>query len=217
MIKVLIADDHNMFVEGLESILMDEEDIQVVAKCYEGNSIFPAVKENEIDVILLDINLPEVSGIEVCRRLHTENPQIKILALSMYNDESFVTEILKHGALGYILKNTGKKELVRAIKQVNDGQSYFSEEVTETIMKSLLNQRQKGKQKTLIETPKISRREKEVLELIVQEYTTQEIAEKLFISLKTVESHRRSLLTKLNVRNTAGLVRVTVEHKLIET
>lgn len=216
MIKVLIADDHNMFVEGLESILKDDEEISVVAKCYDGNAIFVSVKEHDVDVMLLDINLPEMSGIDVCKRLQAEYPEIRVLALSMYNDESFVSEILKHGALGYILKNTGKKELVRAIKQVSKGQSYFSDEVTQTIMKSLLNQRQQGKSKTYV-PPKISRREKEVLELIVREHTTQEIAEQLFISLKTVESHRRSLLTKLNVRNTAGLVRVAVEHKLIES
>lgn len=215
MIRVLIADDHNMFVEGLESILQDEEEIIVVAKCYNGNAIFDAVAEHEVDVLLLDINLPEMSGIDVCKKLHSDHPNIRVLALSMYNDESFVSEILKHGALGYILKNTGKKELIRAIKQVFDGQSYFSDEVTETIMKSLVSHRQGGKPKVK-QTPKISRREKEVLDLILKEHTTQEIAETLFISLKTVESHRRSLLTKLNVRNTAGLVRVAVEHKLLD-
>ena len=131
----------------------------------------------------------------------------------MHNEESFVMEILKYGAQGYILKNTGKKELITAIETVNAGQSYFSEEVTETIMKSLVSQRT-GSKKTTTMAPKISRREKDVLELIMKEFTTQEIADTLFISLKTVESHRRSLLTKLNVRNTAGLVRVAIENQL---
>jgi DNA-binding NarL/FixJ family response regulator len=209
----MIADDHTMFVEGIESILEGLDHIQVVAKCHTGPEVFVKLADTPVDVILLDINLPGMNGIEVCQKLSKEYPEVKVLALSMHNEESFVTEILKYGALGYILKNTGKKELISAIETINQGQSYFSEEVTETIMKSLVNQRT-GSKKSAMLSPKISRREKDVLELIVKEYTTQEIANTLFISLKTVESHRRSLLTKLGVRNTAGLVRVAIENQL---
>ena len=213
MIRVMIADDHNMFVEGVESILEGHDHIQVVSKCYTGNEVFDRMPLDRPDVILLDINLPGMNGLEVCQKLNKEYPEVKVLALSMHNEESFVMEILKYGAQGYILKNTGKKELIHAIETIHAGQSYFSEEVTETIMKSLVNQRS-GTKKSSALAPKISRREKDVLELIVKEYTTQEIADTLFISLKTVESHRRSLLTKLNVRNTAGLVRVAIENQL---
>lgn len=212
----MIADDHNMFVEGVESILEGIDNIQVVAKCYTGLEVFEKIANIPVDVILLDINLPGMNGLEVCQKLSKEYPDVKVLALSMHNEESFVTEILKYGAQGYILKNTGKKELITAIEMVNSGQSYFSNEVTETIMKSLVNQRTGGKKSSML-TPKISRREKDVLELIVKEHTTQEIADTLFISLKTVESHRRSLLTKLGVRNTAGLVRVAIEHQLMKS
>jgi len=215
MIRVMIADDHNMFVEGVELILDGIDNIQVVAKCYNGLEVFEKLAHTPADVILLDINLPGMNGLEVCQKLNKDYPLVKVLALSMHNEESFVTEILKYGAQGYILKNTGKKELISAIEAVNDGQSYFSEEVTETIMKSLVHQKS-GSKKSNILSPKISRREKEVLELIVKEHTTQEIADTLFISLKTVESHRRSLLTKLGVRNTAGLVRVALENQLIK-
>lgn len=213
MIRVMIADDHNMFVEGVESILEGTANIQVVSKCYTGPEVFEKLAHIPADVILLDINLPGMNGIEVCQKLNKEYPDIKVLALSMHNEESFVTEILKHGAQGYILKNTGKKELLSAIEAVNNGQSYFSDEVTETIMKSLVSQKSGGKKGGIL-APKISRREKDVLDLIVKEHTTQEIADTLFISLKTVESHRRSLLTKLGVRNTAGLVRVAIENQL---
>src|SRR5258706_6254755 len=215
MIRVMIADDHNMFVEGVESILEGIDNIQVVAKCYTGKEVFEKIARTPVDVILLDINLPEMNGLEVCQRLSKEYPDVKVLALSMHNEESFVTEILKYGAQGYILKNTGKKELISAIEMVNKGESYFSEEVTETIMKSLVNQRTGNKRSATL-APKISRREKDVLELIMKEHTTQEIADALFISLKTVESHRRSLLTKLGVRNTAGLVPVAIEHQLMK-
>jgi len=215
MIKVLIADDHMMFVDGIESILANEKDIDVVDKCYDGLSIFEKLDEYDIDVLLLDINLPGMSGLDVCKKLTATHPSVHILALTMHNTESFVTEILKNGAMGYILKNTGKEELVRAISIVSQGQSYFSEEVTQTIMKSLVTQRQSGS-KYSSNAPIVSRRELEVLALVVREYTTSEIAEELHISLKTVESHRRSLLTKLNVRNSAGLVRVALEHDLIK-
>ena len=133
----------------------------------------------------------------------------------MFNEESFVTEILNNGAQGYILKNTGREELLKAIRTVNGGQSYFSKEVTQTIMKSLMKHR-KGSSKSQKFFPKISRREKEVLKLIMEEFTTQEIANKLFISLKTVESHRSSLLAKLNARNSAGLVRIALENHVLD-
>ena len=118
------------------------------------------------------------------------------------------------GAKGYILKNTGRDELINAIKKVHSGESFFSKDVTETIMKGLMNQRKSGNGSTSL-IPKISRREKEVLKLIIDENTTQEIADKLFISLKTVESHRSSLLAKLSARNTAGLVRIALENNLV--
>lgn len=218
MIKILIADDHKMFVDGIDSILKNEEDFVVVDRCYDGPSIFTSLEKNQIDVILLDVNLPGMTGIEVTERLQKEKPKIRILALSMYNEESFVSEILKKGALGYILKNTGRKELVTGIRTVFSGESYFSKDVTETIMSGLMKkQKMSTAKKKNLHIPKISRREKEVLALIVKEFTTQEIAEKLYISLKTVESHRSSLLSKLNARNSAGLVRIAIENNLLES
>ena len=215
MIRGLIADDHTMFVDGIESILIQEQQIKVIAKCFDGKSVFDILKTKEIDVILLDINLPEMNGIEVAKKLTKDFPKIKILALSMFNEESYVTEILRNGALGYILKNTGRTELIKAIETVYSGETYFSKDVTETIMGSLMKKTTVKKSASFL-VPKISRREKEVLILIVKEHTTQEIADMLFISLKTVESHRSSLISKLNVRNTAGLVRAAIEHRLLD-
>ena len=215
MIKVLIADDHTMFADGIESILRTEDEISVVGKCYDGQSIFRFLMDKEADVLLLDISLPDMSGIDICKRLTAERPQTKIIGLTMHNEESFIQALTQNGAMGYVLKNTGKIELVEAIKRVAEGKSYFSEEVTQTIMRGLVSPKEKDRT-TTDSPPLISRREKEVLALIISEYTTTEIASELNISLKTVESHRRSLLTKLNVRNTAGLVRVAVEYDLVE-
>ena len=141
------------------------------------------------------------------------NQTVKILVLSMHDEESYITAVLKSGALGYVLKNTGRKELVTAIRTVASGRTYFSEAITNTIMNGLMNNNRKAKPVEK-DVPKITRREKEVLDLIMDENTNQEIAGKLFISLKTVEAHRSNLLSKLNARNTAGLVKKAMEFKL---
>lgn len=215
MIHIMIADDHTMFVDGIDSILNKEADMQVLCKCYTGPEVLESLKTTKPDIILLDINLPGLTGLEVSKKVLTDYPEVKILAISMFNEESFVTEILNNGAQGYILKNTGIEELLTAIRTIHSGKTYFSKDVTNTIMKSLMKKRMESKGSTKL-IPKISRREKEVLKLIMEEFTTQEIANELFISLKTVESHRSSLLNKLNARNTAGLVRITMENKLLD-
>lgn len=214
MIKILIADDHTMFVDGIASILKLESDMEVVATASTGVEIFQIIDNQDIDLILLDVNLPDTTGIEVSKRLNQERPDLKILVISMFNQESYVTEILKYGALGYILKNTDKTELLKAIRMVYSGKSYFSKKVTDTIVQSLMkNQESQPSSKGFI--PKISRREQEVLALIAEEYTTQEIADKLFINNKTVESHRRSLLVKFGARNSVGLIRTALEKGLL--
>ena len=216
MTRILIADDHAMFADGISSILNTEKNIEVIGQCLDGPSVLEFLKKNPVDILLLDVNLPGMSGIDVCKTVTTTYTDTKVIAISMFNEESFVTEILNNGAKGYVLKNTGREELLKAINTVLSGKSYFSDDVTKTIMKGLMNQRTASKE-TKKEIPKISKREKEVLELIVKEHTTQEIANKLFISLKTVESHRSNLLAKMNARNTAGLVRIAMENNLIDS
>jgi len=215
MTKILIADDHAMFADGIASILKAESSMEVVSKCLDGPSTLKYLESNKVDILLLDVNLPGMSGIDVCKEVTAKYKNTRVLAISMFNEESFVTEILNNGAMGYILKNTGRDELLKAINTILSGQSYFSEDVTQTIMKGLMKHRTASKQSQKI-LPKVSRREKEVLQLIVKEFTTQEIANQLFISLKTVESHRSNLLAKLNARNSAGLVRIAMENNLIE-
>lgn len=212
MINVLIADDHTMFVDGIASILKDENNINVVGTCYNGAEIIDFVAKNKVDLILLDVNLPDISGIDVCKLINDKYPNIKILAISMFNEESYVSEILNNGALGYILKNTGREELLKAIDTVNKGDNYFSKAVTETITKAIVNSKKENKD---TELPKISRREKDVLKLIVEGFNTQEIADTLFISFKTVESHRGKLLEKLNARNSTALVKIAMDNGLL--
>jgi DNA-binding NarL/FixJ family response regulator len=214
MIRVFISDDHVMFAEGLESLLAGEADFRLVGKAVNATETLKQVLDLRPDVLLLDINLPDQSGFEVCRTLRAEAPEVKIMALSMFSEESYITGMLELGAQGYVLKNTGKEELCTAIKTLAEGRTYFCREVTEVIMRGLVQR--KADEKKEKEKPVISRREKEVLRHIVDERTTQEIASILFISEKTVESHRAALSAKLGARNIAGLVKAAIQWGLLE-
>jgi DNA-binding NarL/FixJ family response regulator len=214
MIKIFIADDHIMFAEGVESLLVGEPDFLLCGKAGTAAETLRQVVADPPDVLLLDINLPDQSGLEVCRWLREELPQVKILVLSMFSDESYITAMLGLGAQGYVLKNTGKAELCNAIRALSGGKTYYSKEVTDTVMRSLVHNRTSSA--AAKEPPKISRREREVLRLIIDELTTPEIAAQLFLSEKTVESHRAALLAKLGARNTAGLVKVALQWKLLD-
>lgn len=213
MIKILIADDHQMMIDGIQAMLKDQKDFKLVGIAHNGTECLEIVKNQAVDVILLDINMPDINGIEICKRVKKSHPAIKILALTMLVEGNFISKMVHAGANGYIIKNTGKKELIQAINAVNDGKNYFSEEVAQNLISGMMPEKD---QKSGATIPKVSRREKEVLELILKEHTTQEIADKLFISLNTVEAHRRNLLIKFKARNSIGLVKKTLELGLLD-
>lgn len=214
MIRIFISDDHAMFADGLESLLAGEQDFDLIGKAGTAEDTLRKVTLNPPDVLLLDINLPDQSGLEVCKQLRATLPDVKIMALSMFSDESYISAMLGLGAQGYLLKNTGKVELCAAIRSLASGKTYFSKEVTDVVMRGLMQSRSGASGAK--EVPKISRRELEVLRLIMDEKTTPEIAGILFLSEKTVESHRAALLAKLGARNTAGLVKAALHWKLLE-
>lgn len=205
-----------MFMEGMSSLLEGENDIHIIGQALHGQEVLKFIEEKKVDLILLDVNMPEMDGIEITRAVKAKSPDTIILAVTMHNEESFLKNMIKNGASGYILKNTDKEELLEAIKTVMDGKNYFSKEVTENLLHSMMPGDPKKSNGIHQPEIKISRREKEVLKLICEEFTTPEIADKLCISLNTVESHRSNLLTKLNVRNLAGLVRVAINNRLID-
>ncbi|MEM6843753.1 MAG: response regulator transcription factor [Bacteroidota bacterium] len=211
-IHILLVDDHQMFIDGLAAIFSDVDDIQVVGKCFSGTEALTQCQAVNPQVVLLDINLPDMDGVEVCKKITTTHPDIKVIALTTHSESSFISNMLNNGAKGYVLKNSDKETLQQAIETVHRGETFLGEEVTQALIQGMMPDDKQSR----THTPKLTRREKEVLALIVEEYTTQEIADKLFISLNTVETHRRNLLHKLNVRNTAGLVRFTLEHKLLD-
>jgi DNA-binding NarL/FixJ family response regulator len=210
-INLLIADDHTMFLQGIVSLLEQEAEINIVGKANNGIEALNIIKKETVDLIILDISMPEMNGIELSKILKKEYPEIKILVVSTHSNVKIISRLIRIGVDGYLLKNAEKSELLEAIHSIIKGDSYFSEETEE---KYLANQVKIEKQvSTLTE---LSSREKEILVLIANEYNTAEIAEKTFISLNTVNTHRRNLLSKLNAKNTAGLVKYAVENGLVD-
>ncbi len=209
MIKVFIVDDHQVILDGLRRMLDNNSEIEVIGQAMNGPDCLEELKSSPADVAIVDINLPGMDGLELCKAIRKQNPATKVLTLTTYNEVSFITRIIKNGASGYLLKNTDKDELIEAIKTVHNNEQYLSHEVKEKLIASSF-----GKDESSF-IPKLTRREKEVLKLIIDELTTKEIALKLFISDATVETHRLHLLNKLGARNTAGLVKVALQKGLV--
>jgi DNA-binding NarL/FixJ family response regulator len=207
MIRVFIVDDHPVVIEGIHSLLQNEKDLEWAGHAMNAASCLGFFVTNTAHVLLMDINLPDTSGVELCAIIKEKYPGIMVLGLSTFNQGLYIKKMMENGASGYILKNSSREELIKAIHAVHDGGIYFSGEVGEA-----LTEYQRSSKTDL---PLLSRREKEILALIAEGYTNPQIAEKLFVSPFTVDSHRKNLLAKLGVKNTAMLIRFAVEHKLI--
>ena len=209
MIKIAITDDHPIVIEGIRMMLKSNKEILVGQSFKNITETFDGLSQ-DIKILLLDINLPDGNGITACKELLSNFPNLQIIALTNYEDATFIKQIIKNGAMGYLLKNTGKNELIEAIKTVLNGERYLQHNIREILLNESL-----GKATTSsFFIPKLTNREKEILALIIKEYTSDEIAEKIFLSIKTVESHRSNLMQKLGVKNSAGLVRVAFEKGL---
>jgi len=203
-----------MILDGLRALLANESRIHIDHECLNGKQVLNYLANQSTDVVVMDISMPEMDGIEATRLIKERHPEQKVLILTMHKDLSVIKALLAIGADGFILKNTGKQELVNAIEKVANGQEYYGDEVSATLIADL--KKPAAKAPRLKPPVQLTKREKEVLKLIVEENTTQEIAEKLFISTNTVETHRKNMLSKLEVRNIAGLVRYALENKLVD-
>lgn len=215
-VKIAIADDHQMFVEGIVLALTGNTQIEITGTANNGKKALTLVQATRPHVLLLDINMPEMDGLEVTRMLRKDYPEIRIIILSMYLEKEFIKDLLGAGISGYILKNTGIKELEQAILAVSKGEKYFSSDVALRMMDAQTATEYPDKFGDKSELSKLTEREIDVLKLIALEQTTPEIAEKLFISTYTVETHRKNLIRKLNVKNIAGLVKFAVQHGLTD-
>ncbi len=214
-IRVLIVDDHQLMVEGLKSLLEDEEDIAFVAGANSMAETLNFLQNNEIDVILMDINMPDASGIETTEKVKAGFPDIKVVALTMHEDIAVITKMIKAGASGYILKRTNMNEVVEAIRVVYNNGRYLSNVTQKIIMDNLGTA---ARQDELMEDSKpiLSTRELEVLNLIAREHSNAQIAEQLFISERTVEAHRRNIFIKTETKSIVGLIKYAINKGLID-
>jgi DNA-binding NarL/FixJ family response regulator len=206
MIRVFIVDDHPVVIEGIHSLLQHEPGIEWAGHAMNAASCMGFFLNHTADVVLMDISMPGMEGIELCALLKEKYSHVMILGLSTFNQGLYIKKMMEHGASGYILKNSSKEELIQAIHAVQEGGIFFSGQVGEALKEYQRSSR--------VELAVLSGREKEILGLIAEGLTNPQIAEKLFLSQFTVDSHRKNLLAKLNVRNTASLIRVAVENKL---
>ena len=207
MIRIFIVDDHPVVIEGIHSLLQQEKDMAWVGQAMNAQSCLGFFVNNMADVVLMDISMPGMDGVELCAVMKEKYPGIFILGLSTFNQGLYIKKMMENGASGYILKNSSKEELIKAIHAVYEGGIYFSGEVSQAL--------QEYRKASKSDLPLLTPREKEVLGLIAEGYTNPQIAEKIFLSQFTIDSHRKNLLAKLDVKNTASLIRLAVEKKLI--
>ncbi len=210
MIQLAITDDHPVVIRGLQDVLTPIPDIEVVWTAQTAADTLTKLEETIPDVLLLDIRLPDRSGIDLCEQIVGRYPGLKVLGLSSFDQASYIHSLLQRGASGYLLKTVDGTELTKAIQTVNGGGTYLHQALQELMKQAASSTASKANH------PKLTRREKEVLQLILEECTTNEIAERLFISPSTAETHRLNLIQKLGVRNTAGLVKAAIERGLLE-
>ncbi len=209
----MVVDDHQVLIDGIKSIINTVENIEVVAEAQSGREALDILVQVDVDIVLLDISMPDTDGFQTCKLLLSQYPHLKIIALTMHQEYTFIQNMLDQGVHGYLLKSSGRDEIILAIRQVYNNRSYLNSDVTTTLLEGMRRKNNAQQKKSSI---RLTNRESEVLHLVVSGLTTSEIAAKLFVSVTTAETHRKNLLRKLDVRNTAGLVRVAYEKKLLE-
>ncbi len=219
MVNVILTDDHKIIRDGIKALLHDEENIKVIGEASNGNELIKLLAQQPADVVLMDINMPEMDGFETTRYLKDHFPDVRVLVLSMLDSESYITKIMEAGATGYILKNAGKEELSSAIQLVASGTPYICSDVAMGLLRRTnVNAPMAfaGSNTSATGQKELSKREIEVLGLIAEGYTNAEIAEKLFTSKRTIETHRQNLLEKTQTRNTATLIKYALQKGIIE-
>lgn len=211
--SVLLVDDHQIVLDSLRMLFSSIEGIRVVGILTDSRRVFPFLEEHDVDLVISDLHIPHLSGIDLTLQIKRSYPHVKILLLTMAEDSPTIREAMQAGINGYILKKSGRDELEKAIRAIMAGKRYYSDDVIDELTHTQAVDFG-GHNPTDIQH--LTSREIEVLKLIAQEYSTQQIAEKLFISVATVETHRRSLMQKLNVKSVVGMVKYAMNHKLVD-
>lgn len=206
-INIVILDDHPIVVAGLKQLLMNEKGLNIIGSFHKGNEILSFIKENPVDLILLDITLPDSNGIELCREIKKERPEIVILMLSNRSERSIIMQSIQYGASGYLLKNASTEELLCSIKESLAGNITFCDEVKAIISKPVASE--------FNEFPKLTKREKEILKMITEGKTSLMIADELSLSVLTVDTHRKNIMNKFKAKNVAELTKIVVQMDLL--
>lgn len=209
-IKVALVDDHQMFRDGVKAVLSDEERIEIVCEAGHANDLYIFLDKKEINVLITDISMPDISGIEITKYVVERFPNVKILILSMHSNEEFITKALSSGANGYLPKDTSMSELLDAIYTIHSGNNYFNKNISDTILNSVINKSQNSSS----DIKALTNREKEIVSLVVDGLTNKEIAEKLCISIRTVDSHKNNMMQKLKLKSTVELVKYAIKYNL---
>ena len=209
-IRIVLVDDHQMLIDGLKAILSTFENIEIVKTYTNGNQLLNEFESLKIDLILTDISMPQIDGYELTKQIKKIKADTKVIAVSMSGDIANINRMLDAGISGYVLKNVGNTELTEAIHKVIQGKMHFSDEVMEEMVKNKHTKQEKQREQT-----KFTERELEILKLIIEEFNNAEIADKLFISERTVETHRKNMIRKFNTKTIVGLIKYAMDNKLV--
>lgn len=209
-LEILIADDHQMFIDGVKALLRNEKHLVFKGEVHDGKEALAFLESNQVDLLISDLTMPEMNGIELTKAVKTKYPDVKVLVLSMHADKEMISEILLAEAEGYILKNTGKNELKKAIECIAEGGTHYSQEVLTILMNKISKQEKADR-----EINNLTERELEIVKLIVQEYSTADIADQLHISPRTVDTHRKNIMQKTSSKTIIGLMKYAFRNGLI--
>ncbi|NBG66378.1 response regulator [Acidiluteibacter ferrifornacis] len=215
MIKILIVDDHKLIRDGITSFLSDSSKYEITDEVSDGLEAINSIKQNAPDLIITDLNMPNMDGMELISFVKKEFPSIKIIVLSMVDETQYIRQVLKLGANGYLLKNSGIDEVKAAIDAVMKGNNYYGGDVMDAVMTQLTTGAKKKKVSRFDNAFSLTKREKEILKLIIEEYNNGEIAEKLFISIRTVDAHKRNMIEKTGSKNMAGLLVWAINNEVL--
>jgi|ERR1041385_1945727 DNA-binding NarL/FixJ family response regulator len=213
-IKIILADDHSILRSGLKQLLGSVPGFSVVGEANNGKDALTLVGKYLPNVAILDISMPEMSGIEAARLIKEKNPETKILILTVYDNQDYIVQVMQAGADGYILKNSKPEDIIDAVRNVAAGQEYLGQGVSKVIVENFIK-RSKEVAGVHQQQPHLTRRESEILKYIAQGLTSKEISNKLFLSVRTIQSHRMNIMQKLNIHETAGLVRYAIKNGLV--